>query len=245
MKLKSKHLLIYFYIFVIIIMVYFTNLGIVFGQTSLNQKSKSKNSLLENSWSIQFQINNNFTLTSFQGSTISLKKHMSPNRAFRMGISLEGRYLNSDFDRPSSSPTEVIDNNQNISFDIQYTIYLHPEKRNTLFWGFGPTFQFSRKHRVQDRFTDQDNEIIRDKHTDKNFSTGILGMLGVEWFLTEKISLLSEYSSSLVYLKSSEKRTNERKSGSNSFEILVEQKINGKGVVLSSNSVKFGISQFR
>jgi hypothetical protein len=54
------------------------------------QNQEANHSLERSTWSLQFQISNNFTLSSFQGSVISAKYHFSKQRAFRFGSAISG-----------------------------------------------------------------------------------------------------------------------------------------------------------
>lgn len=78
------------------ILVFCTGFGTVYAQTDELPKIDTKNSLLKGAWALQFQINNNFSVSSFQGSTLSAKRHFSNKKAMRFGVSLSGSISEQD-----------------------------------------------------------------------------------------------------------------------------------------------------
>ena len=64
-----------------------------------NTDSEKQNSLVAGSWSLQFRITDNFQLSSFQGATISAKRHFSEGRAIRFGMSLNGSVTDKEYRR--------------------------------------------------------------------------------------------------------------------------------------------------
>lgn len=50
-----------------------------------------KNSLATGAWAIQFQVEDDIGLRTFNGMSVSLKRHTSPRSAFRLGVTLELR----------------------------------------------------------------------------------------------------------------------------------------------------------
>jgi hypothetical protein len=71
-----------------------------------NEPSEN-NSLKEGVWAMQFGISSNFTLTSFQGSTLALKYQLSDRDAIRGGITINGSTSNGN----SSSSESIADTN--------------------------------------------------------------------------------------------------------------------------------------
>ncbi|MDO9580855.1 MAG: hypothetical protein Q7J06_09875, partial [Bacteroidales bacterium] len=93
----------------------------------------------DNSKALQFQIGSNFQLQSFQGSSISLKKHKSIKRAIRYGLTIGGGAYN------DQSNTQIIENdsldektlNDQTYFSAtiysQYLIY-HPSEHSYMYY---------------------------------------------------------------------------------------------------------------
>lgn len=162
-----------------------------------NTDNEKQTSLVAGTWSLQFRITDNFQLSSFQGATISAKRHFSDGRALRLGISLNGSVTDIEkrrTDQSSDSTTSelilrVDENQQYLRFDAQYLIYPSPMKKLNVFIGVGPLFELSRSE-VSSSGQERINKI---------WSFGLTTVLGVEWFATNRISILSEYASTLTY----------------------------------------------
>jgi len=190
------------------------------------------NSLEPGSWSLQFRITENFQLSSFQGATLSAKRHLSAGRAIRFGISLNGSVTDKEqtvIDQAADSTffdLQTDENQQYIRFDAQYLFYPSPEKKLGMFFGAGPLFEFSR------------NEVSSSDQwaVNKIWSLGVSAVLGVEWFATERISFLSEYSSRVSY----DIQISEKSFGSNSFK----HKDEAQTLSFAYSSVKFGLSVY-
>ena len=81
------------------------------------------------SWALEFQINENFSLSSFQGSTISAKYHFSPKRAMRFGISLSGSIQDQELDRMRMGLQENNQDKLSLVVMSQYLFY-SPSAKN-------------------------------------------------------------------------------------------------------------------
>jgi hypothetical protein len=199
-----------------------------------NTDSEIQNSLAPGSWSLQFRITDNFQLSSFQGATISAKRHFSEGRALRFGISLSGSVTDKEYrttDQSSDSTTsEVVigadENQQYLRFDAQYLIYPSPMKKLNLFFGAGPLFELSRS----------EVSIFDQERVNKIWSIGLTTLLGVEWFATKRISILSEYASTLSYDFQSSESTHSDGKSKNVDEVQT--------LSFSYTSVKFGLSVY-
>ncbi len=193
----------------------------VFAQTGEAQESKQVNSLKKGNWAIQFQINDNFSLSSFQGSSISAKYHFSNKKALRFGLTLSGGFSDKNGDVLIESST----NNQNIGISTQYTIYPAVNKEVNFFFGFGPNVVLVHTNTESKYQNTQTN--IEDTH----WSIGVSGIVGVEWFVKRSISFLAEYSSSFNYNSDKRKDSHDNESHTKSYD-------------LNSKSVKFGLSLY-
>ena len=49
---------------------------------------ETQSPLVGGAWALQFRVSENFTLSTFEGSVVSLKRHYSPSTALRLGVSL-------------------------------------------------------------------------------------------------------------------------------------------------------------
>ncbi len=202
-----------------------------------------KNSLVKGAWALQFEISGNFDLQSFQGSTISLKKHTSDGSAWRIGldlrINLDDRERTSERDGEVLSQYDYGTNAESISLILQRVFYPSPMASVNLFWGFGPKAGFSHYNYTREV------EAIINKSGDEVFqwSVGFSGVIGIEWFPMKSISLLAEYGSVLQYeWTESKRKTLITRPGEGTVLSVDKDKV--KAFSLTSSSVKFGLSVY-
>ncbi|NQT23834.1 hypothetical protein HQ585_00605 [candidate division KSB1 bacterium] len=111
-----------------------------------NEDSTKTNLLAD--YSIQFRISNNFTLNSFQGSIISLKKHFKQENAVRISIGFWGNYYDTDEDAwpYKSAPNKEHEDNINVIHDLDlnclYLWYPKPNNKIKHYFGIGPKFGY-------------------------------------------------------------------------------------------------------
>lgn len=166
-----------------------------------------ENSLKPGSWSIQFQISDEFGLDPFNGMAISLKRHFSEKTALRIGMDLNIESENLEDERLrtyddtltyTDARTEENDH-QSIEINSLFIYYPSPEKSINLFLGAGPLFRLSRKTGETDIIETPGFERTRISSWSRTIALGVLGVGGVEWFARERISFHAEYRASLKY----------------------------------------------
>lgn len=211
-------------------------------QAQTQETTTANSAMTKGAWAMQFQINQNFTLSSFQGATLSLKRHYSPSRALRFGLNLGGSFSNNEEKKQNEAPAEIDVNSQNIGLTSEYVVYPSPEKRAKLFFGFGPSFGFARSS--QTRLSSNTQPQMRQKNTSSSWSAGIGGVIGVEWFANSHISLLAEYSSFLGYSSHHLKARIEEKDSTGRFVSTNESLINVDSGSFGARSVNFGLSVY-
>jgi len=159
-------------------------------------------------WALQFQISQNFTLTSFQGSAISLKRQFSPNMAIRIGASMSISSSTSESELTNMPDSFMyytqsgFGNSQSVLITAQYLRYPDPIAGVNLFFGAGPLVSFGRTKDFRELITMVANApISRVNVVDEvtSWSTGLSMVAGLEWFATTWISISAEYGSSLEY----------------------------------------------
>lgn len=197
-------------------------------------------------YSLQFGIDKEFDLDDFAGMHLSVRKHHSSQRAWRLGARIAFSTGNDDGEQ-SRIDTGVVVSQQSESSNTQLNTsisLLHEWQHvgaNSIngIVGFGPELGF----RVSDQ--ESSNRYYQDSGTsrkyDRNvwsYQVGLRGVMGVEWFFTDQMSLMAEYSLSVAYFYESYKRTdtydariNKSKSSRNTFK-------------LATNSVNFGVSVY-
>jgi hypothetical protein len=215
-------------------------------------------SLKSGLWALQFGIAGNFTLTSFQGSTIGAKYQLSENNAIRGGITINGNTSSG----PSSSSGAIGDTGSGTvngssssksagaSFVMQYLWYMNPNGPVHFYTGFGPSVSYSYYQSSSDYF-DLDNinshgYWVEDLYGNNStqWGAGIAVSAGVEWFACKWLSLHADYNESIQYQwRSSSSSTNYRTSTYPGF-IPENEEISGttRGWALISSGVSFGLS---
>lgn len=193
-----------------------------------------------NSKALQFQVNSNFQFRSFQGSTISLKYHLSQKRAIRCGISLNGGNSEYNMDRQiienDSLNSKDLTDNSNISVSIttQYLLY-HPAKYSYIFYGLGPIFRCSLSNRydeIQNNLTGSWELTDSRKQKSSIYYVGLSFVFGTEVFISKSISIHGEYNQELTYQYRSAKDTQPNQVNKSSIT----------GFSFVSNGVNFGCS---
>jgi hypothetical protein len=235
--------------------------------------SSERNPLKEGAWALQFGISSNFTLTSFQGSTIAFKYQLSDKSALRWGITLNGSTNNANNTAsgsvedtsygsiPENSSTDAA----NASFVLQYLWYINPSGPVHFYLGVGPSVSYSYSHSS----SDYDNFNIvsengssyqgyweRQTSTSNSHQWGIgaTGVAGVEWFACQWLSIRAEYSEGIQYQWRPTTSTHDNSYISTSNPSLAyntyppishtETSGTSKGWSLSSSGVSFGLSVY-
>ena len=195
------------------------------------QDTEQPSPLAEGSKALQFQISDNFNLNSFSGTLVSYKRHLSEDRANRIGLSLNSRYTTSDF---PDDDNERDDSDTDISLGIEYTRmhYTNPDSEIKFYYGYGTGVNFGYDRSVRDE--------TNLKITDRSALYGIsgIGYAGVEWFFHSSMSLHAEYRGAIRLSHRRAKRTTE----SNSVEDT--NRNNGTSFSLGGDGVRFGLSVY-
>jgi len=190
-------------------------------QDNTKDQPERRNSLIGGSWSMQFKFMQDFTLTDFEGALISAKRHFTDKSALRFGLDL-GFYF--------ENIHESTDRDKNwfdMSFTALYVYYTSPNAPINFYLGFGPKISYGRTKTVYD-----DDDATYDYY--RNWAIGVVGVWGVEWFVTKRISLICEYGAGLLYNSAINEK---QRSGGNSA-------IKTHRFQLFSDSVDFGVSVY-
>jgi len=197
-------------------MLKFTSLTLIFLLTSLfslfaqsNESPQIENNNLHE-WSIDFGISNSFTLTSFQGSTISISKLYSKDSRIRLSLSTdlsiaESSSKNERITNDSLKNSRVSDSNTNddhyYMLSCQYVYILSPYEKTSLFLSTGPLIKFNTRTGSSPYTNYNINSVTQNKtdFEENSFGIGLLNSLGYQWFASDKISIHAEYRISLSY----------------------------------------------
>lgn len=203
-----------------------------------------KNLPSEKAWALQFSITPNFTLGSFQGSSISILKHTSLNKAWRYGLTFGANTSNTD-DRDvvnniRTGGNETDNSSINFTLDILRLTYPNTEARINLFYGIGTTINYS-SNKNENQRTIPDNNYSRIS-TRTSWNIGGKIILGVQYFVGKNVGLHAEYGSSLTYNYRRDK--DETLSGSGDSRSYRVDERSTKGVSFGSAAVKLGLSVY-
>jgi opacity protein-like surface antigen len=212
-------------------------------------QTTDSHSLTEDSRALQFQISSNFTLSPFQGATLSYKHHLQPSSALRIGLDLsfndegsDGAQQNFNNDTLSSTDNTTLDQSSFvIRLNTQAIWYSETSSEISFFYGTGPFLGYSRYRQNDERIfspvgSSQSKSSSEGKGT--TWSVGLTGLAGVEWFVSQSISLHGEYGLSLGYFWSKGESTFSTTGNRSSSEGTTTSR------QLSSNGVRFGLSVY-
>ena len=184
------------------------------------EEGEATEALAPGSWSVQFAVQPNFTLGSYSGSTLSLKRHLGSGNALRLGVSLgfgtfgdDAVDVHTDTLYFASQSSNLDANSWSIGANALYLWYAGRAPVHA-YWGAGPTISWSRGH--DERTLTQTSSYsgqppytftsIEDNRT-RGWQIGVAAALGVEWLVARRVGLLAEYGSSLAYGASTFTRT--------------------------------------
>jgi opacity protein-like surface antigen len=149
-------------------------------------------------YSFQFRINDFLEFSTFDGSTISIKYHLTNKSSIRMGISV----FSSDEEREETLknlPQDSIYNKWSskyhqklFSMRLLYLYYFNPQEEIKAFIGFGPKLGFRKNSRKYD-------DYYGEKYNIKDWIFGISSVYGVEWFFRQNMSLILSYGIEYTY----------------------------------------------
>lgn len=213
--------------------------------------------LAPGSWSVQFSVQPNFTLGSYSGSTLSLKRHLASGNALRFGLSVGfGRggddFLDANADtfltRTQMSQADV--NSVSIGVGAYYLWYSDRAAPLHAYWGAGPTMSWSRGHddRTQAVTFDYTGQppfasTSVEEVTSRTWQVGAAGALGVEWLVARRVGVFAEYGSSLGYSDTKFTR-NQSLTSTNSSSSTSQTRRDGHSWGLSGSGGRLGISAY-
>lgn len=189
-----------------------------------SQQENLKEESNEDLWALQFQISSNFTLSTFSGSTLSLKRKLSDHTSLRFGLGINSTIYDADWGINSSIDEEATnesdDNETKYSFDLSALYLWNTKIKNEVsaYYGIGPSLGYSYYKRSQGNTNTSSNHKSStiNNYTSNVLGFGTIGALGVEWYVRENISILAEYSAAITYnFQSENKDSNQSYNSSN------------------------------
>ena len=189
-----------------------------------------------------FSIDPNFTLGSFEGSTISYKRHRSESAAVRVGLSFSGGYSAFDQDRDASNLDQEGDNaNAGVSASLYFLRYTRSRTSVHLYYGAGPTFSAGRSSGDVTTEYGIDGDVTQAQRF-VLVGAGVSGIVGVEWPATDWLSVLAEYGQTVRY--SYTHTTNEIDFQNNSDNDNKAFSRSDHTISTGPSGVRFGLSVF-
>ena len=212
-------------------------------------------------WALEFGISGNFTLISFQGSTIGALYRISDKNAIRGGITISGNTndgttlssgSNNDTSYGAGSGSSSM-KSANVSFVIQYLWYMNPNGPVYFYTGVGPLVSYSYSENSTDNpflstiYNNGSTQGYWGQQLSTSNSTqwgvGGAGIVGVEWFTCRWLSLHADYNESIQYRWSSNSSSQDNiPTYPNSIPSHTDNSGNSKGWTLSSSGVAFGLN---
>ena len=169
-----------------------------------------KHFLKDGAWALQFHLGSAFSRRGYEGIVISAKYHLTKGSAVRLGIDINGDiHFGGHTSHRGTAPDDTLYsssrdnmNREGINLISEYIKYTQIDPQLHFFLGTGPTFGFWHRKSKSNDWRTYPPEPERHTYISKeyNWSLGISGVLGVEWFPKKRISLLAEYGVSFEYL---------------------------------------------
>jgi hypothetical protein len=193
-------------------------------------------------WSMQFQVNDNFRLSGFEGAGLAVTRNAGAADAWRLGLTWSGDFSNTDGSnqvfvndtlRVDQKLPDDDEDRVSVRVDLLRLHRFHPGRRAGVEFGLGPRFQF-------DRFRSR-NEFPNgslDERVDRNLFYGVEARMGGELFVARAVSLHAHYGARLGY--QDRKMVAESESGPE-FRRSTRR---AKGVNLGTEGVTFGVSVY-
>jgi len=160
------------------------------------------NPLPEHGWALQFAIDRDFDLNSFQGSTLSIKKHTSAKAAWRLGVSVDWRTGDIDETRTiignGVEYQDVDYSGFDLGINLQRVFYVNLQSPIKPYIGVGSTGGISFSH----TYTEPHNEYVSnytDHYKSRGWNAGLTGVFGVEWMPHVSIGLFAEYKTRIYF----------------------------------------------
>jgi len=234
MKHKKYHL-IYFFSLLFFILSFISTAS---AQTSYLDS-------LDGKFALQFQISENFTLSDFQGATLSGKYHLGKRSALRLGISIYFNDSSLDEHETYIDTLNIINDSEGnsdrngVGFTInsQYIAYLVSTDDIGFYIGSGPIFSFHNSDEESERSSNSSGKYTT-SHSEDFFSIGLDAIAGVEWSFHKNMSLSAEYGIKFYYYHETDNYTTSYESATRTEERTSE------GIQLTANYVNFGISVY-
>ena len=225
MKHKKYHLVFWFSLLFSILIL-----------STINAQSSYLDSL-DGKFALQFQINENFSLSDFQGTTLSGKYHLGKRSAIRLGLNVS--FDDSDIERESIIRDTINYfessnvNGVSININSQYLNYLVAANDIGFYLGAGPSVGFGHSE-GESKYEITDSTVEKGSGSSNNFTLGFDLIAGVEWSFYKNMTLSAEYGIAFYYTNRAEKSESTSRNDERTTKIFR----------LTAKSVNFGLSVY-
>jgi len=156
-------------------------------------KTTEYNPLAENKWAVVFEAGTILRGGSgdvFKNFLLTGKYHFNKKHAVRLFGGTYGSKLDGIENSCNQPELDRVDESFYIETGLQYVRYLNPDSRVKVYLAVGPYYTFDYYN------SNRDVAIIGGWYSyyyRKDWSLGVAGSLGVEYFILDNISLIGEY----------------------------------------------------
>jgi hypothetical protein len=142
-----------------------------------------------------FSIEPEFNLNSFEGATLSYKRHTSPSSAVRFGLGVVAAYADVESEREGVATDNSSNLNTGLNGTMHFMTYTRRQTPVYLYYGIGPSIDAGYVRGTTDSGSDQ-TEV-----TNRRLRAGVAvsAIVGVEWLATDWLGVVAEYGSRFGY----------------------------------------------
>lgn len=166
------------------------------------------NSLRDGAWAVQFGVGNDFRLTSFEGSSVAIKRYVSDRSALRAIVDMGFRSSDLDGGYEPGFRREHESDDASARLTVLFQRYINPDDDVVFYWGVGPSAGWDWEDEVYRRVEILTGETSSSEREQREFSIGLAAAFGGEFFVRERISLHAEYTADASYVDSKNTQTN-------------------------------------
>lgn len=154
----------------------------------------------EGRWSMQFEVGDDFQLSSFNGMGLAVTRNSSLSGAWRLGATLSGRTgtgetTSTNSINPGTISTSDVPTDQryDLGFELLRLRRFSPDRRIDLELAVGPRIGVFHFNSTEQDIPILDTGIAMQEVSSSNQEYGVAGHLGVEVFLARSLSLHAHY----------------------------------------------------
>ncbi len=194
------------------------------GQAWADESPPSPTPLAPHAWGLEAQMSGWSGLVQ----SLGVRYHVSKSSALRLTLSASGSFgVDEEQDTTLTYPGSEISrlrqrgttrNDHNYSAAFQFLHHTRPDARVGLFYALGPTLGLNWSHHSYTNLdtTSLPQELDGQDYNVHSWSTGLAANVGVEWFLSHKVSLGVQYAMALSYNHTTERDSSYNVTGGSS-----------------------------